>query len=503
MSLGGGALRRAVFEAAAGALVDTLSDVSSAAVANELNALIAKQEPALEAITAALTDVKAAVTQLRAELQSGTGFGDEVRDIIAAANPAVTSVSDAVSAQSAALFAAVKAEDVAAAGALDALADGWHAALIQMVKDELYAQVLTGALQTSARERLYDLQGAFNGAVDSAFATLNQAIRDALSPVLSGLDTKINGFTGGLNDKLGAGSITGAAHINGDSLDALRLDARLELNVPDALTLAGFIEVRELDSDGPDCCGGSGAEKNVEVEIGALDVPMGWTGLKLGDDTRADLSIKAAFNGGSPTGLGGSIEMTRGSISFETFKVTTLAATAMFSVPSPDPAKHGASENYFGAEVGMDFGSYGLRGGVYFGRACDLKPIELIDPLVASVLPGPTFTGIYAYGEATFPIYGTGTCFFNISAKAGAGVFMGAEGPTFGGRLSLGIYGDALCAVHVGGEVDLVGAKTGSTYSFAGSGRVFGEAGVCPFCVEAKFECDFHYTDASGWKVEF
>lgn len=119
------------------------------------------------------------------------------------------------------------------------------------------------------------------------------------------------------------------------------------------------------------------------------------------------------------------------------------------------------------------------------------------------VLPGPTFTGIYAYGEATFPIFGTGTCLFNISAKAGAGIFYGQEGPTYGGRMSLGIYGDALCAVSVGGEIDLVGAKTGSTYAFAGQGRVFGQAGVCPFCVKANFQCDFHYTDASGWKVEF
>ena len=127
----------------------------------------------------------------------------------------------------------------------------------------------------------------------------------------------------------------------------------------------------------------------------------------------------------------------------------------------------------------------------------------MIDPLVASVLPGPTFTGIYAYGEATFPIFGTGTCFFNISAKAGAGVFYGQEGPTYGGRMSLGIYGDALCAVSVGGEIDLVGAKTGNTYAFAGQGRVFGEAGVCPFCVKANFQCDFQYTDASGWDVDF
>ncbi len=499
VSSGGEPVHRAVFEVVGAALVDSLSDVASASVANELNALIADQDPTFDSVTTALTDVRAVISSLRSELQGGTGFGAEIRDIIALAVPNIAAFSDSVDMQIDAIFAAVKAEDVAAVGALDSLAGEWNAAIVQLVKDELYAQLLTGALQTSVRERLYDLQGAFNGAVDTAFAALNQAIRDALSPVLAELDDSITQFSGGLNDKLGAGSLAGAAHINGDSLDRLRLDATLELKVPDALTLAGFIEVSELDSDGPESCGGDTGEMTVEVEVGALDVPIGWTGLKLGDDTRADLSIKAAFTSGFPTGLGGSVELTQGSISFETFKITELAATAMFSVP--DSAQK--SENYLGAVVGLDFGPYALAGGVFFGRACSLEPIEMIDPLVASILPAGSFTGVYAYGEATFPIYGTGTCFFNISAKAGAGVFYAAEGPTYGGRLSLGIYGEALCAVSVGGEIDLVGAKTGNTYAFAGQGRVFGEAGVCPFCVNAKFHCDFHYTDSSGWKVDF
>ena len=496
-------LRREVFDAVGAALVDTLSDVSSTSVAGELNALIAAQEPALASVTATLTEVKAVITSLRSELAGSTGFGDEIRDLIAAANAQINAVSNNVGLQSAALFDAVVAEDLAAAGALDALGDEWHMAITQMIKDELYATQLTADLQTATRARLYDLQGSFNGAVDSAFASLNQAIRDALSPVLADLDDSINGFTGELNDKLGAGSLTGAAHINGDSLDALRLDATLQLSVPDALTMGGFIEIRELDSDGPESCSsGAPGTTTVEVEVGALNIGLAWTGLSLGRDTRADLSLKTAFQLISglpvPLGLGGSFEMTQGSIGFETFKITTLAASAMFSIPNG-----GNPENYFAAVVGLDFGSYDLAGGIFLGRSCDLEPLEMIDPLVASVLPGLTFTGIYAYGEATFPIFGTGTCFFNISAKAGAGVFYGQEGPTYGGRMSLGIYGDALCAVSVGGEIDLVGAKTGNTYAFAGHGRVFGEAGVCPFCVKANFQCDFQYTDASGWDVDF
>ena len=502
IDIGGGDFRRAVFEAAGGALIDTLSTVTSGSIATELNALIAAQEPALASVTSTLTEVRAVISSLRAELQGGFGLGEELRDIIAAANAQIATVAANVDTQSAALFNAVKAEDITAASALDALDVEWHKAIKKIVKDEFYASQVIVDLQTAVKERLYDMQGTFNGAVDSAFAILNQSIRDVLSPVLADLDKTLYGFTGGLNDKIAAGSLTGAAYINGDSLDGLRLDAEIELKVPDSLAVGGFIEIRELHSDGPACCGGGPGDKTVEIEVGARNIGIAWTGLSLATDTRADLSLKANldFTTGVPlpVGFGGSFEMTQGDIKFETMKVTALAASAMFSIP-----QGGNAENYFAAQVGLEFGSFGLDGGIFFGRSCDLDPLIMIDPLVAEILPGPTFTGIYAYGAATMPIFGTGTCFFNISAKAGAGVFYGAEGPTYGGRLSLGVFGDALCAVHVEGTIDLVGAKTGSTYSFAGQGRVFGQAGPCPLCVKANLQCDFKYTDASGWDVDF
>ena len=494
-----GGLRRSVFRAAAEALVDNSdSGVSSGSIAAELEALIAAQDPTLDAATTALAEVKSIIGTLRAELRNNTGLGDEIRDIIAGATIPFDAIALAVETQSAALFKAVSAEDVAAAGALDALGEEWDSAIKQMVKDELYASLTVASLQSAVKERLYDLQGAFNGGVDTAFASLNLAIRDALSPVLAELDNTIDKLTGPLGDHISTARIKGDAHINGDSLDSLRLDGLLELKVPDAMSLAGFIEIRELDSDGPGLCAGTG-ESYVEVTMGAVDIPIAWTGLSLGADTRADLDIKASFDmNGVPMGFGGAFEMTQGNISFETFKITSLAAAAMFSIPGAEGA-----ENYISAMVGLQFGEVGLVGGIFFGQSCGLDPIIMIDPLVASVLPGPSFTGIYAYGEATLPIFGTGTCFFNISAKAGAGVFYGAEGPTYGGRLSLGIYGDALCAVCVEGEIDLVGAKTGNTYAFAGQGRVFGSAGPCKLCVKANFQCDFNYTDSTGWDVKF
>jgi hypothetical protein len=69
--------------------------------------------------------------------------------------------------------------------------------------------------------------------------------------------------------------------------------------------------------------------------------------------------------------------------------------------------------------------------------------------------------------------------------------------------MTLGVFGEALCAVEVGAEISLAGSKSGDTYNFAGYGRVTGKAGVCPLCVKANFQVDLKYTDASGWDVNF
>ena len=98
--------------------------------------------------------------------------------------------------------------------------------------------------------------------------------------------------------------------------------------------------------------------------------------------------------------------------------------------------------------------------------------------------PAP-FTGFYAYGEVQIPIVNV-SCLFNLSAKAGIGIFYFQEGPTYGGKMLMGATGEALCAVKVGGEVVLVGAKSGNTYAFLGSGTIFGEIGVDPLKISFK-----------------
>lgn len=488
-----GELRRIVFEALSGALVDVLSDaVDASSIEEDLTALIQETEPTLAAITTTLQDVRDLISEVRDQIQNATDLGEEIQDIInnvSGGQIEIANLNVSVDIAVKEIVLSATTQDLAQ---LDDIADEWRDQIAQEIKDAFYATQMVADIQEAVKERLYDLQASFNEAVDSAFAALNKAIRDALSQVLAGLDNTIQNTIGSFGTKLGAGSLTGYAHINGDSLDELRIDGIFELDVPDPMTINAYLLIKELDSDGPAGCASVAGAVLTEVTIGTTDMELGWTGLGL-NGVRADMSVKFGLTGNVPSSMGGAFEMTEGKISFETFEIYKLAASVMF----------GTDENYIAAAIGMRFGEFDVAGGVFFGRSCDLEPLKLIDPLVADVVPTATITGIYAYGEGTFPIFGTGTCFFNISAKAGAGVFYFQEGPTYGGRMTLGIFGEALCAVEVGAEISLAGSKSGDSYNFAGYGRVTGKAGACPLCVKANFQVDLRYTNSSGWDVSF
>lgn len=486
-----GVWRRVVFEALSGALVDVLSDlVDASSIEEDLAALIQDQEPTLEAVTEALTEIRALVAGLRDQIAGPSDLAAEIQDIFNSptAIAEIVGISARVELASKSIVLSATTQDLAR---LDDLAAEWQSAIVLEIQSAFYATTMVAEVQEAVKERLYDLQAGFNEAVDTAFASLNDAIRDALSDVLAGLDNSINDTLGDFGDKLGAGSLNGYAHINGDSLDELRIDGEFELNVPDSLKLNAYLQIKELDSDGPEGCSSAPGTIATEVTIGTTDMSLGWTGLAA-KGVRADMSVKFGLTGNVPSSMGGAFEMTDGEIGFETFEIYRLAASVMF----------GSDENYIAAAIGIRFGQFDVAGGVFFGHSCSLDPLKLIDPLVDQVITTPKITGIYAYGEGTFPIFG-GTCFFNISAKAGAGVFYFQEGPTYGGRMTLGVFGEGLCVVEIGAEVSLVGSKSGDSYNFAGYGRISGQAGKCPLCVKASFQADFKYTDAGGWNVKF
>jgi hypothetical protein len=207
----------------------------------------------------------------------------------------------------------------------------------------------------------------------------------------------------------------------------------------------------------------------------------------------------ALFDGAVPlpVNLAGQLELL-GELDFEAFQLHDLAAALAF----------GKYENYLALKGGVKFDGYDFSGAIFFGRTCTLDPIKLIDPQVASVLGNPPFTGAYAYAQGWLPVSELVlgipvSCVFDISAGVGAGAFYFAEGPTFGGKMFLGVSGELLCIVSIEADVTMIGVKHGSDLTFKGHGHFEADLGPCPFCLKLSKDVDITYQYLSTWHIDF
>ena len=362
-------------------------------------------------------------------------------------------------------------------------------------------------IQFVLRQQIQDVDLALRSAIDSVFEETNRAIKALMKDALGSIDDGMGELVGGINEFTGASGIDGYAHVQGDSLKRLRLDADWRFKVPDDMEFHAWLEILQFDSgddfEGSACL--APGEKLTEARIGVDDVALDW----ISPDLRADVAVKFSLGtaaGGSvyPRGLAGEMNMV-GALDFQGFTLTELAATLGFSV-DPTPNSQNSTEAYLGASVRMDVGGYQAAGGFLIGRCCSVAPLIAIDPDVAAVIGTPPFAGGYVYGEVWVPISETllgipASCFSNISAGVGAGAFYFVDGPVFGGKMLLGVSGEALCVVSIKGEIRLVGLMDAGELRMRGTGRLTGKAGWCPFCL--KFGKDATVTYRAGeWDVD-
>ena len=465
----------------AASLSTVLSDVAGGLtekLEDELNAAFSGAAPTLEQSKRVLMDLHNAIQRIR---DAGDLYS-EISDLVLAQSGNLQIAIEQATLEVNGFLAGIDFEEYTAAEI--------KAAIREAVRDQFNASPVIAAIQATLKSHIYDLDAAINEALSSAFGEVNLVIAGLLNDALP-VDSALAGMLGDVADISACGEIDGFARINGDALRTLRLDASIQLKLPDDFEFRGYFEINQLDSDGDSSCSFAGeGEYAAEVKMGAIDVPVSWTG----EDLRFDVGTKFTFDtaaGFRLRGFGGAFEMTGGEIGFESMSVTRLGAAAMF----------GLDENYLAAEVGLKFDSYELAGGIFFGRTCTVEPLKLVDPDVTKVLGSPPFTGIYAYGEAQIPIVNAG-CLFNLSARAGAGVFWFEEGNTYGGKMTVGATGRALCAVGVGGDLTLVGSKSGNDYSFYGKGRIWGEVGICKLCTKFSEQVELTYKN-DKWSYDY
>lgn len=461
-------------------------------VGDKLTGFIKKHDAEFEQLHVTLTNIDAAVVEMRKQVTNTTGlFVEFTNKLASATNDIGLAVSNGMWLVTNSLAQAdASFEDPFQLYTEAEFVNAIHRGIV----DEFLAKQVAAELTGILKERLYDLDAEMRETIDSMFGQVNAVLRELIGEQLAELDKEIAGMLDDVNGVIGAGSIDGYAHINGDTLTEARLDLKAQLKVPDAMELKAYIQIRELNSDtGAGCYGASSSA--TEVKFGAIDVPILWistgmtasAGMKFAFDTSAGVKL---------VGVGGSFEL-KGGPKFESFECTYLGAAIGF----------GKAENYLSAAAGVKFESYAAFGGLFFGRTCTIDPIKMWDPFVAEILGDGQFTGAYGYGECSFPLNQVigvpSSCMFDITATIGLGVGYFVEGPTYLGKMKLGASGQVLCIAEGSAEITMAGVKKGDDFSFKGQGIIEGEAGKCPVCLKGKLTVDLKYDKANGWDVDF
>ena len=472
------------------------ADLAGGAIDPKLNEFLQKADPTLDEIHAVLGALKSRLHDARDALAAGGNvpdqFAKELRDklnslsgdITGAMNKACNDINQVINSYN------LAADNPFTPAAKQQLKD----LIRQKIEDRFLGSKVPAAFTSILKQRLYELEGAAREAVDSVFAQVNSIIRDVLSEALSEIDNSINKFLGPVSDAMGAGRINGYAHINNDSLKLLRIDVHAEIKVPSEMKLDAYLQIKELDSQSEENgCIGPGA-KATEVRVGATDVEVDF----ISPDLRASLEAKFTFQtepAFSVLGMVAGFEL-NGELKFATFKITYLGAQMAF----------GAKENYFSGACGLEFNGYKAKGGIFLGRTCTLDPF-FWDKDVQGLIGKPPFTGIYAYGDVWIPVSEAllgipASCFFEVSAGVGLGAGYFVEGPTYVGKMFLGVYGSVLCLASLEGDITLTGVKNPAGLQLKGSGRMEGCVGPCPFCLCAEKTIGITYLN-SKWDVDF
>jgi hypothetical protein len=489
------------------ALLDPLLDDLASELNSELNELLEQFDPTLDRINEVLGEARNYLIQVKTKLATNGDLLLSFQQIITNAKSEIEGLADGIRVAAYGFIDRIARDAtygpstvIGSAGNL--LGEFSKEEFVSFLRAELRNRLLATSfiqqIQYSLRQTLSEFDIAMRSAIDSAFNEVNRMCRELIKEFLGPIDDAINGLVGDINSYVGAGSVDGYAHIQGDTLRRLRLDAKVQLKVPDEMKLQAYFEMLCYDSETTTGSAGclTPGQQVVEVKIGAIDVPLDW----VSPDLRANLDVWFSMQTSPdvrPRGIGGALVMTGGELDFQSLKVTGFGASVAV----------GSQECYLAATARVVVSSYEASGGIFFGRTCSLAPLLIVDPDAASLLGSPPFTGAYVYGEIWIPISEVilgipASCLFRISAGVGAGAFYFAEGPTYGGRMLLGVSGEALCVVSIRGDVSLTGVMAGGSLRFSGRGTLTGKAGYCPFCVKFRESARITYQDGS-WDVDY
>ncbi|MGJ8726070.1 MAG: DUF948 domain-containing protein [Roseibacillus sp.] len=501
-------------------VIQPLLDEGASELNAQINMLLEDVDPALEQITEVLITVRGFLAEIHSKVETGGEIVDKFADFFpstpAAKNALLNSYMRPVTTRAWNFFLQMEV-----ALGIDVLVDGGtqfdefaenffnnftEEQFVQLIKDELKDAILDSEFVRKAqfllRQLLYDVADKVTSALQSVLSELTTVMKTVISDTVGALEDEINPLLGEVSKYMGSGEISGYAEFNGDSLRKLRLDAEMQFEIPEEMALKVYLEILAYTSEDNFVDSGciKPGEKMVEVRIGARDVSVEWIA-----DCKINLEVKLSLKDFDtadaippiPVGVGGTFELSDGEIDFQAFKILEFGATIAI----------GLDECYLGAKARAIFSDYEVAAGIFFGRTCTLEPLIFVDPDIDDVVdPGTTFTGAYVYGEVWLPISQLvlgvpPSCLFRIDAGVGAGAFYFLEGPTYGGKIFLGVSGEALCVVSIKGEIRIILASQAGKLKGAGNGKFTAKVGWCPFCIKFNKSVKLIFNDGS-WSIQ-
>lgn len=459
-------------------------------VPDEVNSVLQELNPTFDQLLSAAQTLHSSIQKVRDALDTTKDFGQE---LINTFNTQTASISNLLIKTEQDMTNIFKQFDL---GQIDNPFNHYTEAqltdlFMQKVQDRFFGSSLSSLVREAIKHRLYDLDAAIRQTTDSMFQQANVAIRDIISEAAQQLSSEITPMLDDISAYAGAGKMNGYAHINGDDLKELRIDAYAQLKVPSEMEFHGYLLIRELNSQNfPAGCLSGGTA--TEVTLGADNIPIKFAST----DARlaAQAKITLADNNAKLLGIAGGIDLD-GKIVLGPVNVKKLSAALAF----------GKEENYFSAACRVAVNSYEGFGGIFFGRTCSLEPFNW-DPEIKQVIGKPPFTGAYGYVEVWIPVSEAllgipASCMFQVSAGMGMGAGFFLEGPTFLGKAMLGVSGDFLCVASISGDIKLAGKGSKSGITMLGSGTF--EVELCVLvCVSASKTVEVKYTNGS-WDIDF
>jgi hypothetical protein len=462
----------------------------------------------LDGIGVTLRDLRVQLSDIRDRLKPARDYALQMEAILNAAAAEAQSIADLTSEDT------LDYLESFACGLddpfLDVAEDVFKNQLKEFIKDRFYATGLPYSVQNLLKEILYDLNSVFVEAANAGIAELNRVAERVLGDLTVNLGASLFGLEGDVGIPLAAGSFKGDAHIIGDSLQELLLDAELKISLGkkeegddpnstedegSAFRIGAQFALRNYDNDGDAGTCEYGASPTGATEV-ALNIEAQAAGF-LSDNFQFQANMLFAFTTDPnrdpafrPLQVGGG---------FQVPVIIPIIPGLIEIRELGGDVSFGLKENFISGNGTITVIQVAdVRGGMFIGKTCSYEVFDDWAPDVRNVIglsddviERDGWAGLYQ--ECSYSVGIGASCFLRAEYGAGFGYGFSWSELQLLGRMFGWVDGDFLCLLHGGANIqlnvrgnlgDLLGGNLFGALWLQGCAEVEARAVIIPFSKE-------------------